>query len=129
MVQRATSSGKELNADLDLVTGSGTIAGQVLDVKGNPVANVDVKLQSLYLKPVGSANDEIQASELFESSSCISGPDGVFEIEGLPKGYLALVSAQVPGKLVQGVSMVKVGDRDAKLLVMEAVDQPAVDTY
>ena len=129
VVQRATSSGKELNADLDLVTGSGTIAGQVLDVKGNPVANVDVKLQSLYLKPVGSANDEIQASELFESSSCISGPDGVFEIEGLPKGYLALVSAQVPGKLVQGVSMVKVGDRDAKLLVMEAVDQPAVDTY
>ena len=129
IIKRATEAETEMVANIDLVSGSGVVSGKVVDIKGEPVENAFVNLSALICRERGMKNREYQPSEMFQSTSCYSDSEGNFSIEGLPVGFRAIIESNVQGKLIQGISMIAVGEREARLLLTEAADQSGSEAF
>ena len=103
-------------ADVDLIRGTGKISGVVVDSAGEPVANAWIEVQDLMTRH--PERKELQASQLFESTSTFTDENGKFEFKGLPEGYEAIIVA-MPRNVRQGASFVSVGSLTAKVLVRD----------
>lgn len=103
-----------LRGDVNLIRGTGEIAGVVVNSVGDPVVNSLVEVQHLMMRR--PERKELHPSQLVESMSRYTDSDGRFKFIGLPEGYEAIVVAGV-GNATRGASVISVGNRASKVLV------------
>lgn len=104
--------GDEVRVDIELMTGD-VIMGRVVNEAGSGVANARVGWTAL-----GPMPREMES--IFASAETRSGPDGFFELKGLPAGKTFGIPAQAEGYLPGYAPSVEVGDRNVVITLKVA---------